>query len=149
MTAFTIEPHLADYPDAPNKDVRRPIKGIMTTHGYCLPDPLTPNRLSIWLTGGKIAPNDDEHDQREWKRLFGRNLPSRTLGEKARVFAANLLMGAQVPKEMQEDGTMEFYFTRPLGGHGVAYNDVVYMDDTMRIVRGHRGTVFVFARIPG
>ena len=148
VTAFTIEPHLADYPNAPNKDVRRPIKGIMTTYGYCLPDPITPNRLSIWFTGGKITPNDDQHDQREWKRLFSRSLPGRTWGEKVRVLAANLLMGAQVPKEMEPDGTMEFEFTRPLGGHGVAYNDVVYMDDTMRIVRGHRGTIFVFARIP-
>lgn len=150
VTAFTIEPNLADFPDSPNKNVRRPIKGIMTTHGYCLPDPATPNRLSIWFTGGKITPNDDPHDEREWKRLFGKytTLPQRTFGEKVRVLAANLLMGAKVPQEMLQDGTMEFHFTRPLGGHGVAYNDVVYMDDSMRIVKGHRGTIFVFARIP-
>jgi len=149
ITAFTIEPHMADYPKAPNRDVRRPIKGIMTTFGYVLPDPQVPNRLSIWFTGGEIRPNNDEYDEREWKRLFGEHHhPGRTLGEKTRVLAANLLMGAQVPQEMQDDGTLSYTFTRPLGGHGVAYVDVLYLDNSLRIVRGHRGTFFVFTRIP-
>jgi hypothetical protein len=149
ITAFTVEPHMADYPKAPNKDVRRPIKGIMTTYGYVLPDPQVPNRLSIWFTGGQICPNNDQYDEREWKRLFGdHHHPGRTLAEKTRVLAANLLMGAQVPQEMQENGTLSYTFTRPLGGHGVAYVDVLYLDNSLRIVRGHRGTYFVFTRIP-
>lgn len=139
---------MADYPDAPNKHVRRPIKGIMTTYGYILPDPQIPNRLSIWFTGGKICPNDDEYDQREWNRLFSISVPKRTFGEKARVLAASLLMGAQVPTEMAPDGSMEYTFTRPLGGHGVAYVDILYLDSNLRIARGHRGTLFVFTRIP-
>jgi hypothetical protein len=131
VTAFTIEPHMADYPKAPNRDVRRPIKGIMTTFGYVLPDPQVPNRLSIWFTGGEIRPNNDEYDEREWKRLFGEHHhPGRTLGEKTRVLAANLLMGAQVPREMKDDGTLSYNFTRPLGGHGVAYVDVLYLDNS-------------------
>jgi hypothetical protein len=148
VTAFTIEPSLAAYPDAPNRDVTRPIKGIMTTYGYSLPDPNTPNRHSIWFTGGRIEPNNDSVDIRGWKKLFSIHPPKHSFGEKAKLLAVKLLMGATVPEEMAEDGSMEYVFTRPLGGHGMAYMDVIYIDDSMRIVRGHRGTTFVFSRVP-
>ncbi len=149
VSAITVEPHLAAFPNAPNKDVRRPIKGIMTTFGYTLPDPEVPNRHSIWFTGGRMEPNNDPTDVNEWKRLFQRpEHQKRGWGEQAKLLAAKMLMGATVPTEMAEDGSMEFTFTRPLGGHGVAYLDVIYLDDTLRIVRGHRGTIFVFARLP-
>jgi hypothetical protein len=151
VTAFTIEPHQQEFPTAPNVAIRRPILGIMTTYGYILPDPTVPNRLSIWFTGGRIEPNDAMEDQREWRRFFGNhaNLTPRSISEKLRCFAANLLMGANPPTSMNaDDASMEFDFQRPLGGHGVAYVDVLYLDDTLRVVRGHRGTIFCFARIP-
>jgi hypothetical protein len=148
VAAFTIESNLASFPDAPNKDVHRPIKGIMTTFGYSLPDPAVENRHSIWFTGGRIEPNNDPADIFAWKKLFTEHPPKHTLGEKAKLLAVKLLMGATVPKPMGEDGSMEYSFTRPLGGHGMAYVDVVYLDETLRIVRGHRGTVMVFSRLP-
>ncbi len=147
VAAFTIEPPLASFPDAPNKDVHRPIKGIMTTFGYSLPDPEVPNRHSIWFTGGRIEPNDDPADIVEWKRLFTLHPPRHTWGEKAKLLAVKLLMGATVPESMAGDGSMDFAFTRPLGGHGMAYVDVIYLDETLRIVRGHRGTIMVFSRL--
>jgi hypothetical protein len=148
VAAFTIESNLASFPDAPNKDVHRPIKGIMTTYGYSLPDPNVPNRHSIWFTGGRIEPNNDPSDILEWKRLFTLHPPRHTFGENAKLLAVKLLMGATVPKSMAADGSMEYSFTRPLGGHGMAYVDVVYLDETLRIVKGHRGTFFVFSRLP-
>lgn len=148
VAAFTIEPSLASFPNAPNKDVHRPIKGIMTTFGYSLSDPNEPNRQSIWFTGGRIEPNNNPGDIAEWKRLFTLHPPKHTFGEKAKLLAVKLLMGATVPEGMAEDGSMEFTFTRPIGGHGTAYVDVVYLDETLRIVKGHRGTIFVFSRIP-
>jgi hypothetical protein len=148
VAAFTIESNLAAFPDAPNKDVHRPIKGIMTTYGYSLPDPNVPNRHSIWFTGGRIEPNNNPSDIIDWKRLFTLHPPKHTFGEKAKLLAVKLLMGATVPKEMLADGSMEYSFTRPLGGHGMAYVDVVYLDETLRIVKGHRGTTFVFSRLP-
>jgi hypothetical protein len=148
VTAFTVEPVMAAFPDAPNKDVIRPIKGIMTTYGYSLPDPNTPNRHSIWFTGGRIEPNDDPSDIAAWKRLFTLHPPKHTFGEKAKLLAVKLLMGATVPEVMADDGSMEYTFTRPLGGHGMAYIDVIFLDESMRIVRGHRGTTFVFSRVP-
>lgn len=150
VTAFTIEPHQQEFAKAPNQLIRRPIMGIMTTYGFILPDPNVNNRWTIWFTGGKIQPNDDIEDKREWKRFFGTttNLTPRTLGEKVKCLAANLLMGANPSSSMNSDGSMEFDFERPLGGHGVAYIDILYLDDTLRIVRGHRGTIFIFTRIP-
>jgi hypothetical protein len=150
ITAFTIEPghELAAYPNAPNKDVFRSIKGIMTTYGYSLPDPKTADRHSIWFTGGSMEPNSDPADVVRWKKLFTLHPPKHTFGEKAKLLAVKLLMGATVPDGMDENGRMEFVFTRPLGGHGMAYVDVVYLDDTLRIVRGHRGTIMVFSRLP-
>jgi hypothetical protein len=148
MTAFTVEPTLAAYPEAPNKDVMRPIKGIMTTYGYTLPDPENPNRHSVWITGGRIGPNNDPVDQRAWKNQFARHPSKHSLGEKAKLLAVKLLMGAELPEGMNEDGSMEYNFTRPIGGHGTAFIDTLYLDDTLRIVRGHRGTIFVFSRMP-
>lgn len=150
VTAFTIEAAhgLAAFPNAPNKDVVRPIKGIMTTYGYSLPDPESADRHSIWFTGGSMEPNRDPTDVAGWKKLFTLHPPKHTFGEKAKLLAVKLLMGATVPEGMDENGRMEFSFTRPLGGHGKAYVDVIYLDDTLRIVRGHRGTIMVFSRLP-
>lgn len=71
----------------------------------------------------------------------------RQLQEKARVLAAKLLLGATVPSKMEDDGTMEFELTRPIGGHGTAYTDVLFLDKSLRIVQGHRGSLFVMTRV--
>ena len=147
ITAFTIEAASAAFPNSPNKDVRRPIKGIMTTYGYSLPDPDVVNRHSIWITGGRIESNNDPSDSSEWKRLFALHPPKHSFGEKAKLLAIKLLMGATVPDSINKDGSMVYSFTRPIGGHGLAYVDLVYLDETLRIVRGHRGTIFVFSRL--
>lgn len=149
VTAFTIEPSMAAYPNEPNKDVIRPIKGIMTTYGYCLPDPEIPNRHSIWFTGGRIEPNNNKSDIQAWKDFFSLHPPKHSFGEKAKLLAVKLLMGATIPEEIDpEDGSMNYVFTRPLGGHGMAYVDVVYLDNSLRIARGQRGTTYVFSRVP-
>ena len=149
ITAFTIEPSLAAYPKAPNKDVRRPIRGFMTTYGYMLPDPSERKRQSVWITGGKIEPNSNPEDQAAWAQLFQAHPPKHDFSEKAKLLAVKLLMGATIPESMDiSTGKMEYTFTRPLGGHGMAYIDTLYCDKTLRIVKGHRGTVFVFTRMP-
>ena len=147
VTAFTIEPCSASFPDAPNKDVVRPIKGIMTIFGYSLPDPNVQNRHSIWFTGGSLQPNNNPTDIAAWKELFTLHPPKHTFGEKAKLLAVKLLMGATIPEAMDKDGRMDFAFTRPLGGHNKSYVDVIYLDDTLRVVRGHRGTIMAFARM--
>jgi len=95
----------------------------MTTYSYMLPDPNTPNRMTVFFTGGLLEPND-ETDRDEWKRVFGVDVPKRFLSERARVLAAKLLLGASVPDKMEEDGTMSYYLKRPIGGHGTTFVDV-------------------------
>ena len=167
VTAFSIEPASTEFGgNSPNATVSRPIRGIMTTYGYILPDPSTPNRLSVWFTGGTVEV-DDEDDADEWKRIFGGDTtgtaagaaadagpmapprPGPSLSERAKMLAAKLLLGASVPHGMEDDGSMSFQLKRPVGGHGNTYVDTIYLDDTLRIMQGHHGSLYVMARVPG
>mmetsp|Transcript_16678 Transcript_16678/g.25885 ORF Transcript_16678/g.25885 Transcript_16678/m.25885 type:complete len:662 (-) Transcript_16678:98-2083(-) len=151
VTAFTIEPTTSTNQSTPSTTIpiHRPIRAVMTTYGYYLPDPDTPNRLSIWFTGGSLEVNDEVHDLQEWKSIFRPDeLPKRDVSEYAKLLAAKILLGARVPDQMEEDGTMSYILKRPIGGHGSAYCDVLFMDDTLRIMQGHHGTIYVFSRVP-
>jgi hypothetical protein len=129
--------------------VPKPIRGILTTHGYAVPDPDVPNRLSIWFSGGTLEVQDDSKDLEEWRRVFDATCtPDRCIREYADILAGKLLLGALSPEGMEEDGTMSFALKRPIGGHGSVYCDIVYMDDTLRIMRGHHGSVYVCTRVP-
>lgn len=122
----------------------------MTTYGYTLPDPTEPSRQSVWITGGRVEPNDDPADRAAWRHLFTTHPPNqKSLTEQAKFLAVQLLMGATRPGRMAEDGGMEYGFTRPIGGHGTAYVDTLYLDNSLRILRGHRGTLFVFSKLHG
>lgn len=112
-----------------------------------LPDPKNPSRLSSWFTGGSIEVWDDSNDMSAWRNIF-ETPGKRSLKAKARIFSARLAVGASPAGEMEADGKMSYAMKRPIGGHGVAYIDVVYLDETLRIVRGNYGTVYVSARIP-
>jgi len=138
VTAFTID----------NKNPSSvPMRGVMTTYSYMLPDPNTPNRMTVFFTGGLLEPND-ETDRDEWKRVFGVDVPKRFLSERARVLAAKLLLGASVPDKMEEDGTMSYYLKRPIGGHGTTFVDVIYLDETLRVMQGQTGSLYVLSRVP-
>lgn len=126
-----------------------PIKCLITNHGFCVPDPATPNRISVWFTGGSIVPVDGTDAFAQWKELFDQSLaPRRDMAEFARVLAARILIGAQVPEGMSENGSMRYSFRRPIGGHGHVYCDVLYADDQFRILKGHHGSIFIFAKLP-
>lgn len=130
--------------------VKRPIQALLTNHGYCIPDPNEVNRLTIWFTGGSLeAQDDDDVDKEEWKQLFDRTLlPNRTITEYARLIALKFLLGAEVQDDMNEEGIMSYHLKRPIGGHGRVFIDILYCDDTMRIVKGHNGSIFVVSRVP-
>mmetsp|Transcript_15706 Transcript_15706/g.23413 ORF Transcript_15706/g.23413 Transcript_15706/m.23413 type:complete len:772 (+) Transcript_15706:97-2412(+) len=148
VTAFKIEPDSPLFGShSPNRNVHRPLRGIITTYGHVLPDPKKRNRLSIWFSGGKIEPSAEQQDLELWKKAFGGGILKRQLQEKARILAAKLLLGATVPSAIEEDGSMEFVLGRPIGGHGSAYVDVLYLDDNLRIVQGQRGSLFVMTRV--
>jgi hypothetical protein len=129
--------------------VPRQIKGIMLNQGYLVPDPDVPNRLSIWFSGGSLEVQDETSDLEEWKTIFDKACaPNRDLREYANILAAKLLLGAHLPETIEEDGSMSFVLNRPIGGHGSAYCDIIFMDDDLRIQRGHHGSVYVCKKIP-
>jgi hypothetical protein len=129
--------------------IPRPIRGILTNQGYAVPDPDTPNRLSIWFSGGSLEVQDEPTDLEEWKRIFDvSSAPSRDLREFANILAAKVLLGALLPDKVENDGTMSFVLKRPIGGHGSAFCDIIYMDEDLRIMKGHHGSVYICTRVP-
>ena len=128
--------------------VPRPIKGVLINEGFCVPDPNAANRISIWFIGGKLTVEDSERDLDEWRRIFDQAMaPRRGTHEMARVLVAKLLLGARVPDKLDvQDGSMSYQLHRPIGGHGSAYVDVLYCDESLRILRGHQGSIYVSIR---
>lgn len=169
IASFTVERHAQNNitKDLPEEAAQKPLRGIMTNYGYALPDPILPNRKSIWFTGGTIEPADDDEDSiKSWKNVFGMNSDeSDNRGniyenstdsnftksqnvetERARHLASNILLGA-ISEPMEADGTVGFHLRRPIGGHGSAFVDIVYMDDDIRVMRGHSGSIYVFKKV--
>eukprot|EP00533_Pseudo-nitzschia_delicatissima_P004118 CAMPEP_0116079226 /NCGR_PEP_ID=MMETSP0327-20121206/1031_1 /TAXON_ID=44447 /ORGANISM="Pseudo-nitzschia delicatissima, Strain B596" /LENGTH=474 /DNA_ID=CAMNT_0003569841 /DNA_START=102 /DNA_END=1526 /DNA_ORIENTATION=+ len=128
--------------------VPRPIRGILTTQGYSIPDPNQPNRISVWFSGGSLEVQDEESDVEEWKKIFDTSsAPNRDIREYANNLAARLLLGANIPDKLEEDGTLRFDLKRPIGGHGSVFCDIVYMDENLRIMHGHHDSVYVCVRV--
>ena len=170
VVAFTIEAGQTREGKPPTSDdefvVPRPIRGLMSNHGYMVADPSDPHRSSIWFSGGSIEVQDEVNDMEIWKQIFDDSLvPRRDMRAMANVLAAKVLLGAYTttttttPSDGEhccEDGhdsddnspLMNYFFKRPIGGHGEVYCDALYEDETLRIVQGHRGSIFVFNRIP-
>lgn len=132
----------------------------MTTYGYVLPDPTTPDRLSVWFSGGKISCGEDKKSRefQVWKEIFGcpnyfkggrREKRRRTFREGAMVFAAKMMMGATGYDDAMDEktGEMSYTFTRPMGGHAKTYVDILHLDENIRVMRGHAGTLYAFARM--
>mmetsp|Transcript_1775 Transcript_1775/g.4096 ORF Transcript_1775/g.4096 Transcript_1775/m.4096 type:complete len:709 (+) Transcript_1775:710-2836(+) len=152
----SIQPPSSSSPSAGKEDtpppdeyvIPRPIKAILTTHGYSLRDPKHPNRLSIWFSGGTLEVQDDD-DLEEWRNIFDiDSAPERDTRERANILAARVLLGAMVPDKLETDGTMTFALRRPIGGHGSVYLDVLYRDEDFRLMRGHHGSVYCCMRMP-
>lgn len=147
--------------------IPRPIRGLMTNYGYMIADPNEPNRSSVWFSGGSIEVQDEVHDAEIWNNIFDESLaPRRDMRGMANMLAAKLLLGAYTKtsrptaaaedtQEGQDAGsdtkgppTMSYFFKRPIGGHGEVFCDALYVDDNLRIMQGHRGSIFVFTRVP-
>jgi len=119
------------------------LHGIMSSSGYMLPDSTTENRFQVWFTGGSLRPAEGI-DMEAWSNVFhlDRREASRTLGDRAKVLAAKLLLGAEIPHGMEADGSMLYRFNRPIPGH----IDVLYTDETLQVLKGNRGSIMVQSR---
>lgn len=150
---MTIEPPSSvgqpETPGTPTPTKR--MRAVMSVKGYVLPDRDIPNRLSVWFTSGQLSParlasddesvmNETDNNQAssqevdvesddyggfdEWSAMFAKGKWRKTIGQRARAMAAKLLLGADLPNKMEEDGHMKYVLRRPIGGHGKVYVDV-------------------------
>lgn len=61
----------------------------------------------------------------EWQDIFAPEENwERTVGEKVLTLGVSLMLGAEVPQGMEDDGIMSFTLHRPVGGHGSTFIDV-------------------------
>jgi hypothetical protein len=150
VASFTVEHTNGTINDenATSQDLsREPLRGILTNYGYALPDPADPNRVSIWFTGGTIEPAD-ERRLGEWIDVFGAKAghgDSPAEADEAKILASKMLLGV-IHDPMDDSGVVGYHMNRPIGGHGSAYCDVVYMDGDIRVMRGNMGSIFVHER---
>lgn len=140
VVSFTIEP-------GEHSDVKEPVRGVMTSYGFIVPDPSVSGRFTVWFSGGVLEPND-ETELVDWMKLFKDAFNTSTLQEKAKLLAAKVLLGVQMQPEIGEDGSMSYHLHKPIGGHGVAYFDIVYCDKSLRVLRGSKGSIYVLSRVP-
>eukprot|EP00526_Cylindrotheca_closterium_P002685 CAMPEP_0113615892 /NCGR_PEP_ID=MMETSP0017_2-20120614/7945_1 /TAXON_ID=2856 /ORGANISM="Cylindrotheca closterium" /LENGTH=1002 /DNA_ID=CAMNT_0000525163 /DNA_START=225 /DNA_END=3233 /DNA_ORIENTATION=+ /assembly_acc=CAM_ASM_000147 len=143
----------------PNEELglKKPLRAIQILHGYMLRDPNENNRLSVWFTGGKLVPfmpddsmvemmEDDEYGTFEdWKAIFDQEYTS-SWSESFQNIGAKLFLGAQLPSGMKPDGSLNYSLTRPYGGHGKSFIDVLYLDEGLLVTRGNNGTIHVMVR---
>ena len=162
--ALTIEPQKDQEEGLVNP--RGKLKAHQIVNGYMLPDPDEANRLTVWFTGGKLVPatppsrksNDESEkgqdqsvseeyaDFDEWKRVFEDSHKTTTWSESLKKMGVKLLLGAELPQSMESDGTFSYTFSRPYGGHGKGYVDILYIDRDLYVTRGNSGTIHVAIR---
>lgn len=124
------------------------VRGVLQMDGYTVPNPDVENRYSIWFTGGRCYALNGTEDAKKWRDVFGTELqPKLKKRERFQLWLAKLMMGAEPSKGMLEDHSLTYVMKRPIGGHGVAYQQVLHLDDGTRITEGNRGTVVVVSRI--
>jgi len=100
----------------------------MTTFGYILPHPTYPNRYTVWFTGGlleEVVSKDHAVKPSEgWRRTF-QDPGGKSLKRTGKKLAAKILLGAEISDQMNEiDGSLEYFFHRPIGGDGQQFIDV-------------------------
>ena len=104
--------------------IRNPIEGLMTTYGYIMTDPDNAKHFNLWFTHGTLEVVDGK-DEQAWHYIFSTVLENR----------------------LEDDGRMTYELEEPVGGWDT-FVDLLFMDETLRIVRSSRDLIYVFSRVP-
>ena len=119
--SLTIEPRSDK---AQGKKSSYSLRALMTVKGYLLPDPDQTNRLTVWFTSGKLSPATLPPQMKsatnkrayggfkEWESIFNNKKRKKTWLERAKVMAAKVFLGADIPEGMDEDGSMSYTLHR-------------------------------------
>lgn len=123
------------------------VKARMMNFGRTAPAKDNSKRLEVEFTGGVLQPakGTSSDDLAKWIEVFQDGLKKSKWSLQTILFKKGLLrllMGLKAPDKVIEDGTMRYEMSR--APHG--YLDILYLDDTLRITRGNRGSVIVVTR---
>eukprot|EP00968_Pinguiococcus_pyrenoidosus_P008924 scaffold667_cov262-Pinguiococcus_pyrenoidosus.AAC.5 len=117
-----------------------PLEAHMVNEGYCGPSEEDPNRLNVIFTKGYMRPCPGVN-MKSWRETFGGEMKLRKR-DRLSLFFGKLFMGL-VPTGMENDGTLFYEVQRPPAG----YLDILFLDDTMRVTRGNKGSIVVVERV--
>lgn len=121
---------------SPNRLVLRPVRALLSIRGYLVPHPEQPNRLLAWFSQGAFEVNDEDRDQQTWRHIVERT-----------ISRSNFQPNAPTRLQLEADGKLSFQIPRNDSMDSM-YLDVLYLDETIRVLRGNRGTIYVMARVP-
>jgi len=124
------------------------VQGVLQMDGFTIPNPNEVNKYSIWFTGGRCySLNNDKSEIKNWRSVFGTDQPKFNKLEQVQLWMAKRLMGAEPSKGIQRDGSLTYVMKKPVGGHRQAYQQVLYLDDKIRVTVGNKGTIVVVSRM--
>lgn len=118
------------------------LQGIVTNLGVC--EPCADDTLQVQFTGGHLEPKPGT-DLQAWNAVFGNqsDLAKSSLKEKLMTLSLKLTFGLVAPKGMNPT-TGEVAFTMKRSPKGKL--EILYLDESLRITKGNKGTVLVFER---
>lgn len=121
-----------------------PLQGVVTNRGIC--EPSTDDSIQVQFTGGVLAPQSGV-DLQDWNAMFGDQAQRPKTGVKDTLMGLflQLMFGLVAPQGMnQETGEVTFTMKRSPKGK----LQILYLDETLRITKGEKGTVLVCERQP-
>eukprot|EP00240_Pyramimonas_obovata_P005871 CAMPEP_0118938490 /NCGR_PEP_ID=MMETSP1169-20130426/26125_1 /TAXON_ID=36882 /ORGANISM="Pyramimonas obovata, Strain CCMP722" /LENGTH=329 /DNA_ID=CAMNT_0006882441 /DNA_START=184 /DNA_END=1169 /DNA_ORIENTATION=- len=124
-----------------------PLIGYIESYGESALAEDNPNRLDVRFTSGQLVPVLPERGRdeylRRWKEVFEtQGSPPPGFGAKVTNLIAKAFMSLERPSGIDECGVARYSMERAPKG----YQDLLYLDDDMRITRGNRGTVVVVVK---
>jgi len=134
VVAFTIR-----------QDTVPPLQGIVRNLGVC--EPASDTALRVWFTGGILEPAQGT-DMAQWHRIFGDQTKAShtSLKDWFQGLFLKLMFGLVPPTAMAPDtGRVEFTIQRSPQGSLT----ILYLDEELRITRGHKETVLICDRSKG
>ena len=119
-----------------------PLQGVVRNLGIC--EPISDDTIQVQFTGVSLTPQASS-DLTAWRATFRQQSANvkRTLPETLKSFFLKLTFGLVAPTDMNTD-TGEVAFTMKRSPKGKL--QILYLDDELRITKGHKGTVLVCER---
>lgn len=119
------------------------LRGIVRNLGVC--QPLNETELQVNFTGGTLMPHPSTN-MTDWQAVFGNQERTSATGLKEKLMSGLLrLMFGLVPATGINSETGEISFSMQRSPKGRLA--ILYLDEELRITRGHKGTVLVCERL--